>query len=110
MSAYTIEIEPDNSLVNVLNNNDQITILDIEHNVLNNMSEHILVIESAVIDAINNIEIYKYNDFNLTLTNMTYASLPDFIPMSIITGNLHVSRIDGLDDYLNTIPIDGGTP
>jgi hypothetical protein len=39
-----------------------------------------------------------------------YANLPDEIPISIISGNLPVNRVDGLDEYLATIPVDGGTP
>jgi hypothetical protein len=105
-----IEIESANHNISISNNSYTTHILDIENTILDNVSEHILVIESLILDSINNIDIFRYNDFDLTLTNTTYADLPDFIPIDIITGNLHVSRIDGLDDYLNTIPIDGGTP
>jgi hypothetical protein len=38
------------------------------------------------------------------------SDLPDDIPMSMIVGNLPVSRIDGLDEYLSEIPVDGGSP
>lgn len=38
------------------------------------------------------------------------SDLPDNIPMSMITGNLDVSRIDNLDSYLSEIPVDGGSP
>ena len=73
-------------------------------------NNYILELKASSIIDINNITIEKYNDYELILTNTVYANLPDEIPMSIISGNLNVSRIEGLDDYLTTIPIDGGTP
>lgn len=43
---------------------------------------------------------------------ITIGDLPDDIPMSKISGNLDVSRIDNLDDYLLNFnyELDGGSP
>lgn len=70
----------------------------------------IIELETTFLNDVNNIFIERSSDYNLTLTNTVYANLPDEIPMSIIVGNLDVSRIDNLDVYLSTIPIDGGSP
>ena len=64
----------------------------------------ILEIETSYVDCCNNIEIERYNTFNLELINtekILVGDLPDNIPMSKISGNLHYTRIDGLDDYLD---------
>lgn len=108
-------------MTNIIENIDNIIDIEYGSSLLNsiqqgslsieiNEDQHILNLESSYINTINNLEIQKYNDYDLVLTNLVYASLPDSVPMSIITGNLHVSRIDGLDNYLSTIPVDGGTP
>lgn len=73
-------------------------------------NDYILNVESSYVTSVNNIEIQRFNDYNLELTNTVYANLPDAIPMSIITGSIDVSRIDNLDVYLSTVPIDGGSP
>lgn len=72
-----------------------------------------LEIETSFITNENNIEIEIYDTFNLELINtekILLSDLPDNIPMSMITGNLHVSRIEGLDDYLDQYEFDCGTP
>jgi hypothetical protein len=71
---------------------------------------NILEIEATFLDNVNNIEIERYNYYDLTVSNTFYGQLPDQIPITIITGNLDVNRIDNLDLYLSTIPIDGGSP
>ena len=76
-------------------------------------SVNILEIETSFGSIVNNIEIERFDDFNLEIINtekILVSDLPDNIPMSKITGNLDVSRIDNLDDYLEHIPIDGGSP
>jgi hypothetical protein len=100
-NAFYIQIEL--SSTNYIANNN---IVDV--NINNN--DILLVLESSIIDSINNLEVQRYNDYNLILTNTVYANLPDEIPISIISGNLPVNRVDGLDEYLATIPVDGGTP
>lgn len=100
---YLIDIYSGDTVLNTLS--DTSIVIEVD-----NSSSAILTLESSVLQTINNLLIEKYNDYELVLTNTVYANLPDSIPMSIITGNLSVSRIDGLDDYLSTIPIDGGSP
>jgi hypothetical protein len=70
-------------------------------------------IETSFISNENNVEIEIYDTFNLELINtekILVSDLPDNIPMSIISGNLDVSRIDGLDEYLDNYEFDCGTP
>lgn len=73
----------------------------------------IIEIETSFVENLNNIEIERYETFNLEIVNtekILASDLPDDIPMSKIFGNLHVSRIDGLDDYLDIYEFDCGTP
>ena len=77
---------------------------------LENQESNIIEIQATFLDSINNIEIERYNYYDLTVSNSIYGQLPNEIPITIITGNLDVSRIDNLDVYLATIPIDGGSP
>lgn len=112
MNEFIVDIIKDKYLIDIqssdINADDPyVDQGSIEISINNNYS---LILESSIVENINNIEVQRYNDYNLILTNTSYADLPEQIPMSIITGNLHVSRIDGLDDYLSTIPLDGGTP
>lgn len=64
---------------------------------------NIIEIETSFIDNLNNIEIERYETFNLEIVNtekILASDLPDDIPMSKIIGNLDVSRIDGLNEYI----------
>ena len=72
-----------------------------------------LLVENSFGSVINNIEIERSNDFALEIVNtekILASDLPDDIPMSKITGNLNVARIEGLDDYLDNYEFDCGTP
>lgn len=72
-----------------------------------------LNIETSFGTTNNSIEIERFGDVNLELVNterVLASDLPDDIPMSKIIGNLHVSRIDGLDQYLDSYEFDCGTP
>lgn len=74
---------------------------------------NILEIETSFIDSLNNITIEIFDNQNLEIVNtekILVSDLPDNIPMSMIIGNLDVSRIDNLDEYLSEIPVDGGSP
>jgi hypothetical protein len=74
---------------------------------------NLLEIETSYLDSFDNIEIERYETFNIDIINtekLLASDLPDDIPMSKIVGNLHVSRIDNLDDYLSEIDVDGGSP
>jgi hypothetical protein len=109
INGYGICIESNGeNILSIQNNSSTATNNNLFVESSNN--NYILELKASSIIDINNITIEKYNDYELILTNTVYANLPDEIPMSIISGNLNVSRIEGLDDYLTTIPIDGGTP
>jgi hypothetical protein len=65
---------------------------------------NIIEIETSFIENLNNVEIERYETFNLEIVNtekILASDLPDDIPMSKIIGNLDVSRIDGLDEYIS---------
>lgn len=75
--------------------------------------KNIIEIETSFINNINNLEIELYDTFNLEIVNtekVLASDLPDDIPMSKIVGNLHYSRIEGLDGYLDQYEFDCGTP
>lgn len=70
----------------------------------------ILEIETSYIDCRDTIEIERFESFNLEIINtekILWSDLPDNIPISKISGNLHYTRIDGLDEYLEEF-ISGG--
>ena len=72
-----------------------------------------LIIDAVAVADFGSIVVEKFDTYNLEITNkdgISYYMLPDEIPISNIIGNLHVSRIDGLDDYLNSYTFDCGTP
>jgi len=72
---------------------------------------NIIEIETSYLDVItDSIEIERFDAFNLEIVNtekILWSDLPDNIPMSKISGNLSVNRIDGLDDYITTFLTDG---
>lgn len=72
-----------------------------------------LDIETSFGTTLNNIEIEKFDSFNIEIVNtekILASDLPDDIPMSKIVGSLDVSRISNLDDYLDSYEFDGGSP
>lgn len=74
---------------------------------------NILEVETSFGSIVNNIEIERFDNFNLEIVNtekVLASDLPDDIPMSKIVGNLDVARIDGLDDYLDNYDFDCGSP
>lgn len=74
---------------------------------------NILEVETSYGSITNNVEISLYDSFNLEIINtekVLASDLPDDIPMSKIVGNLDVSRIDNLDDYLDSYQFDCGSP
>lgn len=66
---------------------------------------HIINIETSFVDNLdNNIEIERYDSFNVEIVNtekILASDLPDDIPMSKIVGNLHYSRITNLGSYVS---------
>jgi hypothetical protein len=74
---------------------------------------NILEVETSFVDIVSNIEIERFDNINLQIVNtekVLASDLPDDIPMSKIVGNLNVSRIEGLDDYLDSYEFDCGSP
>ncbi len=58
---------------------------------------NLIQIETSVIDNINNIEIERYQTFNVELSTN-------------LAGSVFVSDIIGLDSYLDNYAFDCGTP
>ena len=81
--------------------------------VIENIEPNIISLETSYIDNIGVVEIEKfgYNSVNIISDKgiIYVGDLPD-IPMSKITGNLSVFRIDGLDTYLDDYDFDCGSP
>jgi hypothetical protein len=74
---------------------------------------NILTIETSFVNDLDDVVIEVFDTHNIEIVNtekILVSDLPDNIPMSMIVGNLDVSRIDNLDDYLSEFPIDGGSP
>lgn len=74
---------------------------------------NILAIETSFLDEVNDLTIEIFDSYNLEIVNtekILVSDLPNNIPMDMIIGNLDVSRIDNLDEYLSEIPVDGGSP
>lgn len=70
----------------------------------------ILEIETSFLECCNNIEIERFESFNLEIVNtekILWTDLPDNIPISKISGNLHYSRIDDLDTYIQSFVTSG---
>lgn len=82
-----------------------------------------LTVNSISNDTINNIEIIKYQDYNVEIINsdrILVSDLPDDIPINNISGNWPITRIDfgdefgigytGINAYLDQYEFDCGTP
>jgi hypothetical protein len=82
-----------------------VEIVDTENNIIE--------IETSYIDNINNLEIERYETYNVDVINtekILLSDLPDSYPMNKIIGDLSVYRISGLSNYLNSYSFDCGTP
>lgn len=66
---------------------------------------NIIEIETSFLDTVtDNIEIERFDVFNVEVINtekILASDLPDNIPMGKIIGNLHYSRIQGLEAYIS---------
>lgn len=64
---------------------------------------HTIEIETSFLDTVtDNIEIERYDVFNVEITNSAVvlaSDLPDDIPITKIVGNLSIQRIDFGDPY-----------
>ena len=73
-------------------------------------NKNYMTVESCNIDNLPYVQVQVVEPcVNIPIT---IGDLPDNIPMSKISGNLDVSRIDNLDDYLLNFnyELDGGSP
>lgn len=73
---------------------------------------YIQIETSFLEDLSDDLVIERYDNFNLEIVNtekILWSDLPDNIPMSKISGNLHYSRIDGLDNYITDFLTDNAT-
>lgn len=69
-----------------------------------------LDVSTSFIENINNIEIERSENYNLEIINtekILWSDLPDNIPMSKISGNLHYSRIEGLETFVSSFTASG---
>lgn len=81
--------------------------------VIENLQPNILTIETSTISNFGIVEIERFSAPSVNILRgseiINVSDLPD-IPFSKIVGNLSISRIDGLDDYLDNYNFDCGTP
>ena len=81
--------------------------------VVENTQPNIISIETSFLDTVGVVEIERFSSPSVNILSRNAIigvnDLPD-IPFSKITGNLDISRISGLDDYLDHYSFDGGTP
>jgi hypothetical protein len=81
--------------------------------VVENLEPNNIYIETSFIDNLEIVEIEVYPSPGVNILSssaiINVSDLPD-IPFSKITGNLDVSRINNLDDYLDEYAFDCGTP
>ena len=81
--------------------------------VLENIQPNTISIETSFLDTVGVVEIERFSSGGVSLLSRSaiigVGDLPD-IPFSKITGNLDVSRISGLDNYLDHYHFDCGTP
>lgn len=116
MNDFTVEVQRNPKFV-----------LDIESNIIasvplsestitvcsSDKQDSVLVIDAVSVSELNNLIVENFITYNLEILNnngMTQYVTPDSIPIESLVGNLHVSRISGLDDYLNSYAFDCGTP
>jgi hypothetical protein len=71
-----------------------------------------ITIETSFIDSLEVLEIERATSSVNIISQSNILGVDDLpdIPFSKITGNLPVSRISGLDNYLDSYPFDCGTP
>lgn len=81
--------------------------------VVENIEPNTISIETSFIDDIGVVEIERFASPSVNILSgsaiIGINDLPD-IPFSKITGNIDVSRISNLDDYLDSYSFDCGSP
>ena len=80
---------------------------------IENTQPNIISVETSFLENIGVVVIERFSSPSVNILNRSAIigvnDLPD-IPFSKITGNLDISRISGLDDYLDHYSFDCGTP
>lgn len=105
--SFFLDIETSEMLGDIASSSSTATIES------SDQSNIVLEIEAASVTDMGTLIIEKFDSYNLEIITheaINSYTIPDNIPISKIVGNLPVSRIDGLDDYLNAYTFDGGTP
>ena len=78
-----------------------------------NIQPNIISIETSFLETVGVVEIERFLSPSVNILSssaiINVSDLPD-IPFSKIIGNLDVSRISGLDHYLDHYNFDCGTP
>lgn len=75
-------------------------------------SVYLIDVETSFVDNINNIEIERYEYYNIDIINtekIIPSDFPDY-PVNRITGDWPVNRISGLQEYLDSYHFDCGSP
>lgn len=75
--------------------------------------DYILVIDTSSESDLGSVVIENYNAYNLEIINtngIIQYVLPYNLTLESLAGNLPVSRISGLDEYLDSYTFDCGTP
>jgi hypothetical protein len=81
--------------------------------VVENTQPNIISIETSFLDVIGVVEVERFLSPSVNILSRSAIigvnDLPN-IPFSKIIGNIDVSRINNLDDYLDEYAFDCGTP
>lgn len=116
MNDYNITIEPSDVFFLEIETDTLGNISTVESSVTiesSDQSNMILLIETSSLIDLDTIIVEKFDAYNLEIITheaINSYTIPDNIPINKIVGNLHVSRIEGLDEYLDSYTFDCGTP
>ena len=113
MNDFIVSVNIENIQPNIVSINELPNTDNIFNVVVENLEANRLFIETSYVDNIGIIEIERFSSPSLEIFNQSSIikvdDLPD-IPFSKITGNIDVTRISNLDNYLDSYSFDCGTP
>lgn len=103
---FILDIESGQTFDTLFIQQSNISVEDSQSNGVN------LILESSYISDFGTIVIEKFNNYNLEICNVNGITthFSGNIYMDDVIGDLHVSRISGLDEYLDSYNFDCGTP
>lgn len=118
MIDFVLDIESNNTSILTIESSsvgiDNSSSADINLDILSSdQYDTTLLIESANITDLEDIVIEKFDAYNLqinTVDGINSYTIPDNIPIEKIVGNLDVSRVTGLSDFLDSYSFDCGSP